>query len=71
MRRSRSTAGSAILVAAAPGAVALTMAAFVRLHDETVPARRHGADSERYRSTVPAWIPRRRTRRIDDPQEFA
>jgi len=37
---------------------ALTMVAFVRLHEEPALARRYGSDYERYRHTVPGWVPR-------------
>jgi protein-S-isoprenylcysteine O-methyltransferase Ste14 len=51
--------------------VAVTMAAFVRLYEEPVLARRYGADYERYRRAVPGWIPRsrRRTGHVNDLQE--
>ncbi len=39
-------------------AVGAAMVAFVRLHEEPALARRYGADYERYRRTVPGWVPR-------------
>ena len=50
---------------------AITMVAFVRLHEEPALARRYGADYERYRRSVPGWIPRpwRHAAPANDPQE--
>lgn len=49
---------SSWLVAAYALLAAMTMAAFVRAYEEPVLARRYGPDYERYRQSVPGWLPR-------------
>ena len=43
-------------------AVAATVAAFVHWYEEPTLSRRHGLAYQRYRQTVPAWLPRPRRR---------
>jgi protein-S-isoprenylcysteine O-methyltransferase Ste14 len=43
-------------------AVAATVAAFVHWYEEPALTRRYGAVYQRYRQTVPAWLPRLRRR---------
>jgi protein-S-isoprenylcysteine O-methyltransferase Ste14 len=42
--------------------VAATVAAFVHWYEEPTLTRRHGIAYQRYRQTVPAWLPRLRRR---------
>ncbi|MCA0276795.1 MAG: isoprenylcysteine carboxylmethyltransferase family protein [Proteobacteria bacterium] len=49
---------SSWLVAVYALLAAMTMAAFVRAYEEPVLARRYGPDYERYRQSVPGWLPR-------------
>jgi protein-S-isoprenylcysteine O-methyltransferase Ste14 len=50
--------GQPVLLAYAAAFLALVYA-FVRLHEEPALRRRYGEQFERYRRTVPGWIPRR------------
>jgi protein-S-isoprenylcysteine O-methyltransferase Ste14 len=43
-------------------AIAATVAAFVHWYEEPTLLRRHGIAYQRYRQTVPAWLPRLRRR---------
>ena len=45
-------------------AVAATVAAFVHWYEEPTLSRQHGIAYQRYRQTVPAWLPRLRRRPI-------
>src|SRR4051794_20633828 len=51
--------------------VGAAVVTFVKLYEEPVLADRYGAEYERYRRTVPGWIPRpwRRSAPANDPQE--